>query len=945
MADDELEEDITGNGNGIKLEDFFHGQMDQLKADELLNQYEPDNYYLVRERVITESSEKPDEQFCISLHTRVNGQPKKVHFRIRQSYDLCVIGGLVFHSLSELVTYYTQVEIYPGGRLEHPIRPKHSCPSNRCVMAIMNYTKSAGTDELSLTAGDVCQVQHKNQDGWMWVAHVKSAQSGWVYDGMVEDLNSPNYDPELESCEFYHPSHREERVEELKSRPTGTYFLRPSAKSRSVSVLCVNCNDAIKKFEIERIPGGFNLSGKAFRTIDEVIQRYSVKYIDEKNEVKLREPLLRRSHAASNLPQEDIYAPNRASSTQIRECQLAAEFHCLFPKRRSRQRAWKRQRCILHRRQDENHEVLITSSSEVGRQPKGKPKGLIALEFAHLYPVCHGAYDRPHCLQLVIFNEVSANSTPPDVYVLAADSQAVLAEWLAALKPLCKCSKVCNHGQRSGHVRHVSTLEVAVKGVRNLNVSCKTAFVAVHFNGVVVAKTRSNRREQDDDSVLNWDEQFHFEFFPECIHTLSLHMTRRKTPKTTKVMKHDVRVSDLSLGRTSDFKVPAAQDKLQLCFSVRRVGYAVLQASKDYVPIRDIFLKSKDDPTECLRALAEVCTSEDLTYLARAIYKVFAYYDQVANLLTSLLLREIQSISCESEGVLFRTTTIGTSVLEVYLVTDEPMQFVRHCLGEMVQEIVNSNANLELKADRLLHSSGEMSDLDEADSIARRNAARLIELLNSCMRRTLRHCQANGCPAILHQVSVACQQETTRRFPQATARVLSAFFFLRLFCPALTTKFRQVFGAELHQEVSPQVLRSLQLAAKALQLFANQSKTMREACMELVRPFVCENTDLFNQLNTCLTASPDPVAPFSAGSSADAPSSSSAGAAAAAASSSPSDLQNISLTFELASVHDFCARHLDDLRNLQTRSGSQNLNTLIKATEFLSNRLSNETNR
>lgn len=113
--------------------------MDRKSAEARLSG-QPKGAFLIRE------SDRKFGSYVLSF----NGNTGVHHFRVSAVCGDFYIGGRVFHSLSDLVTFYTLYsDLLKGERLEVPIPPPEPVDdSKKRVVAVLPYTKMPDTDEL-----------------------------------------------------------------------------------------------------------------------------------------------------------------------------------------------------------------------------------------------------------------------------------------------------------------------------------------------------------------------------------------------------------------------------------------------------------------------------------------------------------------------------------------------------------------------------------------------------------------------------------------------------------------------------------------------------------------------------------------------------------------------------------------------------------------------------
>ncbi|XP_078672261.1 ras GTPase-activating protein 1-like isoform X3 [Branchiostoma floridae x Branchiostoma belcheri] len=871
--------------------DWYHGRLGRVSAEERLRRAGKLSGYLIRE------SERKPGSYVLS-YFGVRGPD---HFRIIAMCGDFYIGGRQFDSLSDLIGYYTNWScILKDEKLMYPVPPPEPVQSRRLVRAILPYTRVPDTDELSFEKGDVFMVHNTMDGGWLWVTSQRTNESGLVIRDLVEELDF--YADPHEGKEWFHGTITKEKAAELLSdAPDSAFLIRPSDSSPGDYSLFFRSNNLIQRFRITRQNHEqFEMGGHYYATLDDIIKHYKTEQIVEG--YTLGEPVPNKRSRLNSLNDEDIYQSVRARSTG--SCIITQPSDTIvkkgyLSKKGHRSKKWKNLFFILNG--TEQHVYYFEN------EKRTKPKGLIDLNYASIYPVHESLFGRPNCFQTVVraLNDITTT-------YLCADTAELAKEWILAMRQFSTQPSNKQSPLNAKRVKQLRSLSVNVLDARNLPVKhLPHPYCVLSLHDVHAARTQM----REGPNPL-WSEEFVFEDLPREVESFTLLLcSRARRSKDAVVASVFVPLSKLPNGQYVDEWYPVIPESPYKgdMGSIRiRAHYRsqLVLPLEEYAGLKQLIV-SKEFHT--IYALDKVC-ARDRSLLASALLRVFRQEKNEAVLLQTLTTKEIANE--DESATLFRATTLASTLMDQYMkMTAVP--FLHQAVKEVITKIADSKQSCEHPPSSLTCCVRPVKDPDttlnptklEKGADVNSNLETLLSFLTEAVEAIFK--ATESCPSTLRYIFGCLQREVLKKWPDDTTmrtRVVSGFIFLRLICPAILNPRQFNLLAE---SPTPTAARTLTMVAKSLQNLANLVEFgAKEPYMEAVNPFIVKNKERMIMFLDELANVP------------------SYPEVAEKVKSDPSQ--------DLATLHQICLSHLTELQTLSTTQS--HLKKLLAVTEHLSNR-------
>ncbi|XP_014669624.1 PREDICTED: ras GTPase-activating protein 1-like [Priapulus caudatus] len=833
---------------------WYHGRLDRSTAEERLLATGSISTYLIRE-----SDRKPGSYVLSYLGiTGIN------HFRITSMCGVYYIGGRQFDSLSDLIGYYTSCsDLLRGERLKLPVAPPLPVESKRKIIAILPYTRIPDTDELSFLKGDVFVVHNEMGSGWLWVTRQRTHESGLVFEELLEELGSRT-DPNEEKPWFYSNVTKEEAATLLVTAGDCSYLIRPSDNSPGDYSLFFHVDHAVQRFRIQKQCHHYLMGGRLFDSLEDIIERYETEQIVDG--CTLQRPVLKSSYEPGGSIRlkngmekttEDIYKTIRQTHTSL----LFNRHHVIckqgFLHKHMKKSKWKRFFFVLNG--TEQHLLYYDNDNH----KRTKPKGLIDLAYCTLYQVHDSFFEKPNCFQLV-----TRGLSAVEVNYLYADSPEDAQEWMRKIKPLCY--QAVQPSSLQNRVKELKSLHINILDAKRIPVKlAPQAFCVVSLNDVKVARSRT---QSTPDPV--WEEEFLLDEIPADITSYTVTVfSRGKRAKDTAIGQVTTRLTSLPPGEQSeDWHLLAgvcAPSKGDVG-SVRVRAYYqhdVVMPAEEYSGLREVrYASARDAAAMLLRC--------------RSALK---------------LLRHEFSMAPEMTSTLFRTSTLATKVMDLYMRQTTGL-FLQYAVQKSIVRIVETNRSCELNPVMMERPSDITGNLEY-----------LLSVLDDIMESI--YMSSDSCPMQLRYIFHYLQRDVQRKWPDnfsVKTRVVSGFVFLRLFCIALLNPrmFRLVT-----ETPSDTAARTLILVAKSLQNLANLVEFgAKEPYMECVNPFIVKHKHRIVMFLDELSNMPELLV-------------------------DQTNSKEEELARGLASIHQICSTHIDDIHLLSLTK--PNLKKLVAVTDML----------
>ncbi|XP_067087255.1 LOW QUALITY PROTEIN: ras GTPase-activating protein 1 [Osmerus mordax] len=870
------EEEVVFPLSAPPTNQWYHGKLDRTIAEERLRQAGSPGSYLIRE-----SDRRPGSFVLsfLSMTSVVN------HFRIIAMCGDYYIGGRRFSSLSDLIGYYSYVScLLKGEKLLSPVAPPEPVEDRRRVRAILPYTKVPETDEISFLKGDMFIVHNELDDGWMWVANVRTEEQGLIVDDLVEEVGREE-DPHEGKIWYHGKISKQEAYNLLMTVGQVCGFLvRPSDNTPGDYSLFFRTNENIQRFKICPTPNNqYMMGGRYYNRVDDIIDHYKKEQIVEGYNLKDAVSVQHQEQVLSDLVDgKEIYNTIRRKTKDAFYKNIVKKGYLLFNKGKGKR--WKNLYFIL----EGNDAQLIYFESE---KRATKPKGLIDLSVCSVYGVHDSMFGRPNCFQIV----VQHFSEEQYIFYFAGETPEQAQDWMKCLQTFCSNLRKPTQPTPNKRLRQVSSLVLYVEEAHKLPVKhFASPYCNIHLNNVQVAKTHPR-----DGQNPVFTEEFIFDDLSSEINRFEISLCNKtKKSKECDILFMRCQLSRLQKGQMIDEWFPLSSyvplkgiEPGSLRVRARH-SMEKIMPEEEYSEFKELVLLKE---FHVIYALAHVC-GQDRTLLASILLRIFRHEKYEAPLLRTLNDREI---NMEDEATtLFRATTLASTLMEQYMkATATP--FVHHALKDSILKIMESKQSCELNPSKL-----------EKNEDVNLNLAHLLNILSELVEKIFM--AAEILPPTLRFIYGCLQKSVQQKWPANTTmrtRVVSGFVFLRLICPAILNP--RMFNI-IADPPSSTAARTLTLVAKSVQNLANLVEFgAKEPYMEGVNPFIKNNKHRMIMFLDELGNVPD----------------------------LPEVTEHFrtDLSRDLAALHEVCATHSDELRTLSNERGAQQhvLKKLLAITELL----------
>ncbi|VDM93988.1 unnamed protein product, partial [Onchocerca ochengi] len=224
-----------------------------------------------------------------------------------------------------------------------------------------------------------------------------------------------------EELPYFHDEPINVLTQRLIQYGVGCYLLRHSIVQSNSYTLMVNTGAHIEKFQIKRTSDGdFEIGGRIFATIPDIIERYSEKEICEGFH-------LMRAVLASTFERDlsgknvDKKFQNLITSSFYPQTILAS-----YAYRKCKEDRWKR--CYVKLNDSDGSQLYVFD-----HEKRTKPKVVLDLSFCFVYKIPEGSFDRANCL-LIAPNGLDVY---PSLVHLSFQNEGIYLNWLNMLRLRC----------------------------------------------------------------------------------------------------------------------------------------------------------------------------------------------------------------------------------------------------------------------------------------------------------------------------------------------------------------------------------------------------------------------------------------------------------------------------------------------------------------------------
>ncbi|KAL5004180.1 hypothetical protein ScPMuIL_017636 [Solemya velum] len=632
----------------------------------------------------------------------------------------------------------------------------------------------------------------------------------------------------------------------------------------------------VQRFRIEKQGRQLRMGGRYFDSLDAVIRRYAKEEIVEKH--TLRNPVHRVNFRNSV---EDIYASIR---------------HLTGPSRHHGRNDKIDMDGYLHKKSQKTKKwkalyfVLIGTEGQFRyfeNEKKSKPKGLIDLKYSSLYLVHDSFFGRPNCFQLVT-NASKHFDHEVEIHYLCADDSDKAQKWVQKLKRHCVNTQIVKLNNRASGLKELRSLNLEVVNANNL----PTKHLPHPYCVISLNNTKVCRSQTAETSTMYWGDEFVLDDIPSDVDQFTVHVYNQgKRSKHTQIAFVTVFLNEIKGNDCADkwYQLQPSSTAFRTEMGSIRIRarylHEIIMPQEEYASLKVLFVNDFNS----ILALAENCGNDRIS-LAKALLQIYRNERRVGE-----LLKKMNSVEIEKEDVvstLFRATSLATTLMDQYMKMTATV-FVQKAVQETILHIMENKQSCEVNPEKLEN----VSDLGA-------NKEHFLHVLNEMLESTFR--ASNTCPLVLRYICGCLQTSVMEKWPNdetVRTRVVGGFIFLRLLCPAILNP--KSFNL-IQETPSKMASRTLVLVAKALQNLANLVEFgAKESFMGVANSFIKEN-------KARMIAFLDDVSNVE-----------SCGVEAHAGGGD--------LSRELATIHQICAAHLDELKkSSETQVSIKNLTAVTE---------------
>eukprot|EP00041_Stephanoeca_diplocostata_P039547 m.1635172 g.1635172 ORF g.1635172 m.1635172 type:complete len:926 (+) comp25420_c1_seq1:276-3053(+) len=824
--------------------EWHHGKISREDASSILIEHGPGSF-LVRESV------SRLDGFSISF--RVEAGVK--HFKIiRHEYGDYFIADNSFSSLAQVVEHYYNEPLSDNLNLKHPIAPADGS-GIETVTAVVSLVdiSGRGENELSCSQGERLAVLNAENPDWLFVSKAGGKITGFVPRPCVKDIETRTTTIEAEVLaklpSTFHRSRwihgkmdRMEAESLLNDRGSvGSFLVRQSADAGSYS-LSFRGPKKLQHFRIRcRGLHDYECGGRTFPCLEAVVLRYYTEPImdgmtllhpmvsnvvpDERYDVDGElysevQPVLAAVEGAKMQAPKPLGIFQKVESLRVRGGKAATDKSGYIVKKAKRSKKWKRFFFVL----------LVDKKRLEYFEDKDafKPKGIIDLESCSVFSLHETFFGRPNCFQIAVQSA--------DIY-LCCNTEADTNEWMDALAPHCGTvgfgPLVRNADKRST----VMGLNLSIMEAKNFTAKSSTLYCIVSLNYAKMARTPAVQVKGD--SVF-WGEEFVFDNLSDVVHNATVILYSRGKLKDKKVAEVVLQLSTLKPNTPLD-KWCDMMSEGSAVGSGGSMRLKAVYSSDVLLPLKKYAkLNSQlSDPALSYALVLADALKGRVPELARNLVRIWVAGGIFRSLVHVLVSKDVaQEASC---GTLFRGNSLGTKCIDQYM-KETGLPFLHQAIGEPIRQLFEEKRSCELDPTR----KGGKTE----------NMTVLLTHVDSVLRGIDR--AVTQCPAGLRAVLASVRELASQRWPDNSVvqyTSVSAFIFLRFFCPAVLNP--KLFNM-MPDHPSETTARNLTLVAKVVQNMANMTEFgEKEAFMIICNDYIKENRGDMQRILSALSIDSD----------------------------------------------------------------------------------------
>lgn len=468
-----------------------------------------------------------------------------------------------------------------------------------------------------------------------------------------------------------------------------------------------------------------------------------------------------------------------------------------------------------------------------------KPRDIIPLPETSIHDLDDSFFGRANCFQLY-------HTVTRQVYNLAADSAAEKADWMNILRQssLC-CEKIDiitpnyetkpneSDNPESYQIRRNICVEVIeAKELTGVSFTQGTnPYCSVFFDDTKFART----------GLRNGDNPFwgdSFEIVNLCPHTKRIRVIVSNHNRLYKDI--DIGYASIDILKLTPFKrveqwwpiITDSDDSMK-----GQIKIAVELRVDRLLPIRyySSFNKIVLEPSFKSSRLLSECVGPAKEKLSKMLLSVLICENTAIDGILTLIQEDIDNT--ETPNVIFRGNTLATKIVDA-LMKEVGQDYLNDTLGTLVKQVYNSKDSCEVDPTRA------------EPEVLQKNLKKLLSTASAFWDAIFK--SMKKCPPELILLFSGLRKAVLKRWPEAQQQNLpviytsvSAFIFLRFFCPAILNP--RLFGLA-SDHPAQNTMRTLTLVAKIIQNLSNMADFgAKEPYMTDCNSLIDSNIDYMKQ--------------------------------------------------------------------------------------------------
>eukprot|EP00055_Hartaetosiga_balthica_P014450 m.79240 g.79240 ORF g.79240 m.79240 type:complete len:909 (+) comp8599_c0_seq1:137-2863(+) len=763
--------------------EWLHGPMSRDQAKDLFVD-KPEGSFFVRSSITNVGD------LSLSFLTPIGVKHVKI---IAHEYGDFFVADQIFSTLEDVVEYYFSHPLYEKTLLEFPIRPKEQLSQEvEMAMIALKEHRASSEDELSFQAGDRLTVKKSENEFWVYCVHDNTLQEGWAPKQLLKSLPQGTLEKEaIAKCKLTSQFQRKnwlhgrissdeaKKILYTRGRP-GAFLIRESAnRIGNFTLSFFPLEEKIEHFRIEvKDLTTYFIGGRQFDCLEEVVLHYQSFPLSCNVTLSLPIPPEREIEADSYLEPPSVSSiPPKPEAKKLLHVEGEKWMEGYVSRKLHNKKNWKRLFFAVN-----PVKMRLEARESVSSI---KPKHILDLGDMDVFPLHDSYYGRPHCFQLVLGYGTMD---------ICCDSEDDKIAWISSFIRLgVRCFTKVTSATYSEPTR-LANLQVTIKEVKG---PIKASHIQCHLFLNKVKQACSFSRPYKNQSCF-FGDQFQFLNLDEKVKSLQLALFPKKFTKRPPLASTEVLLT--SIPRNTE--------------GTRWIEFPEGGSIRvDFLFEDEVLL-----PTDEYASFKRMLLSEDLTlvYLLATVFKskLNQFSKYLVRLWTShgVIVKRLQALAqqtiedSDEVGTLFRGNSLTSKCIELFM-RQTGLPFLRSCIGEPIDELMNVKVVFEL---------------DPVRGGKEENLRPLIQFCKRVSTSIFRKWQK--CPKELSDVLEHIRLCSMKKFPQdkfVQYTSVSAFAFLRFFCPAILNP--KLFN--LMKDVPTEgFARNLTLVAKVMQNLANMTE-------------------------------------------------------------------------------------------------------------------------